>query len=416
MINLPPLATLAGTDTGTDLSTGVESLSGADSTPQNFLTLLGNRLLSLAQTTNSPGQTADVTPGSAEKAAPEPTLGTLLAALSKPETLSALLTPEKAKDTTKSADDKEKPRTAALSDSDKQALQALFAMLPQAPLQPVAHSTVIKTGDTQGDANKPRNGGNALLTSALAQLGGGEGQSSPTPGLASEGKTRIDSASPIMPAAIAQNTASNSALNGTEDFHSALNALRHDDPKTAEPPTPPTVSPTLSASAPLIAPSASATAMTQPVAQLNAHLGSPEWQQALSQQVLMFSRNGQQNAELRLHPQDLGSIQISLKLDNDQAQLSMVSGHSQVRAALEAALPHLRTALAENGINLGQSSVSSDAFPQHQGFNGQQEPHRGHQGGTFSLTPESDNEITPIAVPTTLQARAADDGAVDIFA
>ncbi|MGF6563006.1 flagellar hook-length control protein FliK [Erwinia aphidicola] len=65
---------------------------------------------------------------------------------------------------------------------------------------------------------------------------------------------------------------------------------------------------------------------------LNSQLGSPEWQQALGQQILMFSRNGQQTAELHLHPQDLGSIQISLKLDNDQAQLSMVSNHSQVRA------------------------------------------------------------------------------------
>jgi flagellar hook-length control protein FliK len=40
----------------------------------------------------------------------------------------------------------------------------------------------------------------------------------------------------------------------------------------------------------------------------------------------------------------------------------MVSAHSHVRAALEAALPVLRTSLAENGIQLSQSSVSSESF------------------------------------------------------
>ena len=58
----------------------------------------------------------------------------------------------------------------------------------------------------------------------------------------------------------------------------------------------------------------------------------------------MFSRNGQQNAELRLHPQELGALQISLKMEDNQAQLHFASAHSQVRAAIEAAMPSLRSA------------------------------------------------------------------------
>ncbi|URQ59509.1 flagellar hook-length control protein FliK [Pantoea alhagi] len=112
----------------------------------------------------------------------------------------------------------------------------------------------------------------------------------------------------------------------------------------------------------------------------------------------------------------MGAIQISLKLDNDQAQLSMVSNHSQVRAALEAALPHLRTALAESGINLTQSNVSSDAFPQSQSFGSQQEPRRDQPQGGFPLASGSEDEVTPLAVPTALQARAAGSSAVDTFA
>lgn len=97
---------------------------------------------------------------------------------------------------------------------------------------------------------------------------------------------------------------------------------------------------------------------------LNARLGSPEWQQALSQQILLFNRNGQHQAELRLNPRELGAVQISLNVSDNQAQLHLVSAHSQVRAALESALPQLRTALAESGIQLGHSSVGGDAQPQ----------------------------------------------------
>ena len=130
----------------------------------------------------------------------------------------------------------------------------------------------------------------------------------------------------------------------------------------------------------------------------------------------MFSRNGLQTAELHLNPQDLGSIQISLKLDNDHAQLTLVSNHSQVRDALEAAIPQLRASMAESGINLGQSHVSSDDFQQGKSFNGQQEQQRNDTETAFSLGSEGDGEATPIAVPVSLQARVTGANAVDIFA
>lgn len=94
---------------------------------------------------------------------------------------------------------------------------------------------------------------------------------------------------------------------------------------------------------------------------LSAPLGSHEWQQSLSQHVTLFTRQGQQSAELRLHPQDLGQVHISLKLDDNLAQLQMVSPHSHVRAALEAALPMLRTQLAESGSNWGKATSAVKA-------------------------------------------------------
>jgi len=146
---------------------------------------------------------------------------------------------------------------------------------------------------------------------------------------------------------------------------------------------------------------------------VSAQLGSNEWQQTISQHITLFTRQGQQSAELRLHPEDLGQVQISLKLDDNQAQLQMISGHSHVRAALEAALPVLRTQLAENGIELTQSSISSE------NFNGQQQASSQHQQQTSrSGTPggfdEESDEL--LAVPASLQSAARGNNAVDIFA
>lgn len=82
---------------------------------------------------------------------------------------------------------------------------------------------------------------------------------------------------------------------------------------------------------------------------LNAQVGTPEWQQQLNQQIVMFSRNGLQKAELRLHPEELGSLHIRMKIEDGQAQLHLASQSGQVRSVLENAMHQLRQALSENG-------------------------------------------------------------------
>ncbi|QHM73234.1 flagellar hook-length control protein FliK [Mixta intestinalis] len=110
-------------------------------------------------------------------------------------------------------------------------------------------------------------------------------------------------------------------------------------------------------------PSSPATPVTPSTvhATLEEKVGSPAWQQALGHQLSSFTRNGVHHAELRLHPEELGPLQINLRLSHDQAQLHFMTEHHQVRAALEAAMPHLRASLAESGIQLDQGSVGSEA-------------------------------------------------------
>jgi len=413
-------AAAATTDSTLDATLGGDSAASGESLPQGFLTLLGNRLLSLAQQGASAAPQGDAAQEvSADgKATAKTRISDLLAALDKPETLTALLQPEKAS-AEKSSDGEEKAAPVELSSSDMQALQALYAMLPNGAALPVASANSSKNSDllssdlSRGSKTSTLN----ALSAALGTVSGDEGDAAGTgtakasgagvllPGTADSAGAAKSSTSPgaqTLDSAFQQVMSGVSKDNDKENSSSALNATITNN--------------VISAASSAQTPTSTSTVSAPATPLLNSQLGSPEWQQALGQQILMFSRNGQQTAELHLHPQDLGSIQISLKLDNDQAQLSMVSNHSQVRAALEAAIPQLRTSLAESGISLGQSNVSSDAFQQGQSFNGQQEQQRNNNGSPFSLANENDSDVTQIAVPAALQARAAGSNAVDIFA
>lgn len=173
-----------------------------------------------------------------------------------------------------------------------------------------------------------------------------------------------------------------------------------------------TPSPVTAAASPLITSHQTQPLPTVAAPVLSAPLGSHEWQQSLSQHISLFTRQGQQSAELRLHPQDLGEVQISLKVDDNQAQIQMVSPHQHVRAALEAALPALRTQLAESGIQLGQSNISGESF------NGQQQAASQQQQSPRTTSHEhlavEDDDALP--VPASLQGRATGNSGVDIFA
>ncbi len=417
MITLPTMVTQTSKVSDADSAVASDNLLGTDALPQGFITELGNRLLTLAQQQGVNTQSTDLTAEVDEKGVTKASLSALLQALDKPEALNALLQPENTKATLKSADDKDKSEASSLSASDLQNVQALFAMLPVAVEARNSQSAVSASTDkTSADAETTLNGSLLSRTLQNAVKEEQEAQSDSTPhkkssDVLSAVSRDVSTTTASSSAAAASTTAStsNSALSLDESFKQVLSTLSKPEEHRNTQSAPVSSSSTLTNST-------ATTSTTPSTPMLNAQLGSNEWQQALSQQIVMFSRNGQQNAELRLHPEDLGAIQINLTLDKDQAQLSMVSSHSQVRAALEAALPQLRTALAESGINLGQSNVSSDAFAQSQNYQGQQEGRRDGQHGSFTLSQDSENEITPIAVPAALQARATGNGAVDIFA
>lgn len=108
-------------------------------------------------------------------------------------------------------------------------------------------------------------------------------------------------------------------------------------------------------------------------AALQARLGTPQWGPELGRQMATMVRRGDQQVSLHLNPQELGPLSVDIRVHEQQAQLQIVSSHAQVRSAVEQALPQLREALAEQGINLGETSVSDQRSQSREGDSGKRQ-------------------------------------------
>lgn len=377
MITLPPLSV-----SDTDVTPGGLSVNTTEGGAQDFLTLLAGALAS----DNAPADVAvhrdlraDLKPVGQDALLQDITEHTALTDLSDIHTLLNGLALNQTPETEGNAAKSERP--VATPDEDELAdISALMAMLP-----PPSTPTPTPAPRAQSDSS-------AVLPTGV-QLQSGSGSDKPALSLKeapADTSARPQTTLPAQPFTMAQAPA---ALRvETESTPSPVATPSHAMPLMAATPTP-------------------TAAQAAAIATVNAPLGTPDWQQTVSQHITMFTRQGQQTAELRLNPENLGQVQITLKMDDNQAQLQMVSAHSHVRAALEAALPMLRTQLAESGIQLGQSSISSENFAGQQQSSSQQQSARQTPTGG-QAAPE--DEL--LAVPASLQSRVSGSRAVDIFA
>lgn len=91
-------------------------------------------------------------------------------------------------------------------------------------------------------------------------------------------------------------------------------------------------------------------------------LGSNVWAEEFTQKISWMSTQQNQVAELHLNPPDLGPLDVVLKISGNQATMLFTSAHGAVRDAVENALPKLRETLADNGIMLGNATVSDQSL------------------------------------------------------
>lgn len=103
-------------------------------------------------------------------------------------------------------------------------------------------------------------------------------------------------------------------------------------------------------------------------------LHDPQWQSDFSNRVTWLARaGGNQTAEIRLNPANMGPIEVRVVMKDDQATITFTAQHGVVRDAIEASLPRLREMFTGNGLQLAQANVSDQPLHeqrqrQQQGF------------------------------------------------
>jgi len=143
---------------------------------------------------------------------------------------------------------------------------------------------------------------------------------------------------------------------------------------------------------------------------VNTPVNQNKWADEFSQKITwLASSNQDQTAELHLNPPQLGPLDVVIKVSGDQATALFTSPHAAVREAVEQAMPRLRDMLADNGIMLGNTTVSDQA-PRDQGQSGSQR----------SAAPIGNNDIRDTSTISNSSARVSPisrhNGIVDTFA
>lgn len=99
------------------------------------------------------------------------------------------------------------------------------------------------------------------------------------------------------------------------------------------------------------------TATVNPLTSLTPDVNTDQFGETLGTQLTYMANEKIGHAHIRVSPNDLGTIEVSLKLDGDRVHADFSSPQADVRQALEQSLPKLRDLLSAHGFQLAQADV-----------------------------------------------------------
>ncbi len=99
-------------------------------------------------------------------------------------------------------------------------------------------------------------------------------------------------------------------------------------------------------------------------AKLNVPPSNPQWSEQISKRISMMASEGLQTARIQLDPPELGSLEIKIKVQQDQVSVSFASNNGQVRDVLDSQSARLRELMEQQGINLADVNVSEQGQQQ----------------------------------------------------
>ncbi len=118
----------------------------------------------------------------------------------------------------------------------------------------------------------------------------------------------------------------------------------------------------------------------------------------VAEKVQMMMSKNLKNLDIRLDPPELGQMKIRMTMNNDVANVHFTVSNQQARDVIEQTLPRLREMLAQQGMQLADSSVQQQSSGQGQDSynNGEQQsgPNRTNDGqGDENLDSSSNLEL-----------------------
>ncbi len=82
---------------------------------------------------------------------------------------------------------------------------------------------------------------------------------------------------------------------------------------------------------------------------------------AVKDKVMVMINQKIQQIDIQLDPPELGSMQVRINMQNEQAVVSFVVQNQQAKEALEQNMDRLRHMMADNGVDVGDANVKQDS-------------------------------------------------------
>lgn len=133
---------------------------------------------------------------------------------------------------------------------------------------------------------------------------------------------------------------------------------------------------------------ASAQVTNAPVA-----FGRQGFAEQMAEKIMLMTTQKVQVADIRLDPKEMGTIDVKIRVHQDQTSVVFSSANPQVREALETSIPRLREMFADAGVGLGSVNVNDRGTSA--GGNNEQSQGRGETGG-FGTDAELVDERKPV--------------------
>ncbi|GEM_PF-2796703 len=130
----------------------------------------------------------------------------------------------------------------------------------------------------------------------------------------------------------------------------------------------------------------------------------------LNDSVRYMINSRMQSAEIRIDPPELGSMQIKVSMNGDQASVSIVVQNQQAKDVLDQSVPKLKELLEQQGIQLGESSVSEQGHQQ----GGETQSGKGSGQGLAGQSHDAETESNEVVVEQNITNGHV--GAVDYYA